>query len=138
MDRLSTTDMLKYLNAMEESPWGGFGDNGITGRELARHLKRYSISPKQMRIEEISQKGYEKRWFLDAWTRYCPPLHEIGETWETSKLSPIWEQRETTPPGVATAKGNVSDNPQAQPRHNVSDVSDKSADKGQRMVEGLL
>ena len=84
-DRLFTADMLRYLNEIEESPWGGFGDNGITGRELARHLKRYGISPKQVRIEEISQKGYEKEWFLDAWTRYCPPLNEIGETSETSK-----------------------------------------------------
>jgi hypothetical protein len=134
-DRLSTTDILKYLNAMEESPWGGFGDNGMTGRDLARHIKRYGISRKQMRIEEISQKGYEKRWFLDAWTRYCPPLHEIGETWETSKLSPIYEQRETTPPGVATAKGNVSDDSQAQPRHDVSLVSDKSADTRGEVVE---
>jgi len=134
-DRLFTADMLKDLNAMEESPWGGFGDNGMTGRDLARNLKRYGISPKQMRIEGIPQKGYEKRWFLDAWTRYCTPLNEIGETSETSKLSPIWEQRETTPPGVATDKGNVSDNPQAQPRHNVSLVSDKSADTRGKVVE---
>jgi len=61
--------------------------------------------------------------------------YEIGETWETSKLSPIWEQRETTPPGVATAKGNVSDDSQAQPRYNVSLVSDKSADKGERVIK---
>jgi hypothetical protein len=124
-DKLFTADIVKYLNDIEESPWGGFGDHGMTGRDLARNIKRYAVSPQQVRIGERTQKGYEKEWFLDAWTRYCPLLRGEGETPETPKLDRVYEPSET----IASVNGNVSDNSQIQSIANVSDVSDETGGK---------
>ena len=129
-DKLFTADLLAYLNGIEESSWGGFSDNGMTGRDLSRHLDRYGIAPKQVRIGDRTRKGYDKEWFTDGWTRYCPLPHEKGETSETSKLSPICKEMKTMPAGVATARDDVPHISQIQPRHNVSHVSDKSPEKG--------
>ena len=137
-DKLFTSELLPYLNDIEESPWGGFGDGGMTGRDLARYLKRYGITSKQIRIGESSFKGYDRDSFLDAWTRYCPLSNEKGETSETPKLSPTYEGRETMPLGVAMAPADVSDNSQIQPSHDVSLVSDKSPEKGEKVVVGEL
>ena len=110
----------------------------MTGRDLSRYLNRYGIAPKQVRIGDSSLKGYVKEWFTDTWVRYCPLPREKEETSETSKLSPIYKERETKPAGVATARDDVSPTSQIQPRHNVSRVSDKSPEEGEKVVEGRL
>ena len=71
VDRLPTEVLLKALNEMEESPWGGFHEGtGMTGRDLAGMLKRYDIAPKQIKFEVGGRKGYEKEAFRDAFSRY--------------------------------------------------------------------
>ena len=71
-DKLASADLLKSLNALEESPWGGFGNGGMTVRELARMLKPYRVNPKQVRINDRTLKGYERESFREAWLRYAP------------------------------------------------------------------
>jgi hypothetical protein len=137
-DKLFTADLLKHLNDIEESPWGGFGDNGMTGRDLARHLKRYAIVPKQVRIGDHTRKGYEKEWFADAWARYCPLPDKKGETSETPATAQAQKSSETLSVAQAHGNGNVSDNSQARLTPNVSLVSDKSHEKGGGMIEGEL
>jgi hypothetical protein len=129
VETVFTADLLKHLNAMDESPWGGFGEKGMTGRDLSKRLKPYDIAPKQVRINERSLKGYEARWFDDAWSRYCPlPSGETSETSETLNLSPIWQGGETMPPN----EGDVSPVSQIQPKYNVSPVSDETIGGGIR------
>jgi len=78
-DRMSSTDLVGALNAIEESPWGGWP---LDSRGLARKLKPYGIRPAQIRIGERTMKGYRMTEFVDAWGRYLPTreTNEIGET----------------------------------------------------------
>lgn len=78
-ERISTADLLRLLNELEESPWGAWP---LDSRGLARYLKPYSIRPAQIRTADRTCKGYRTRDFHDAWSRYLP-RDETSETSET-------------------------------------------------------
>lgn len=71
-EKMTCVDLVDALNALEDSPWGGWSDGrGITTRELGRKLKPYGIRAKPIRIEgERAGNGYEREQFEDAWSRY--------------------------------------------------------------------
>jgi Protein of unknown function (DUF3631) len=73
-DKISCHDLAAALNALEESPWGGWSDGGgIKTRELGRKLGRYGIRAKTVRMDDGKfPKGYEWEQFDDAWSRYLP------------------------------------------------------------------
>ena len=73
-DRLSTQTILDSLIARVESPWGDLRGKQLTDRQLAQLLKRYGVSPKQMRIEGASLRGYDKADLADPFDRYLQPL----------------------------------------------------------------
>jgi hypothetical protein len=75
-DKLSTVTLLKYLNSLEESPWGGWhSGNGLTSRDLARLLKPFGVRPKTIRMADgATQKGYELEGFSDTFSRYLTPV----------------------------------------------------------------
>ncbi|MFD5460883.1 DUF3631 domain-containing protein [Streptomyces olivaceus] len=77
-DSLSTEDLLHYLNADAEAPWGERGRYGLTARELGAMLRDYDIRPGNVRMADRTQrKGYMRHKFLDAWRRYCPAVHPV-------------------------------------------------------------
>jgi len=80
-DRISSTELVKELNEMEESPWGGWP---LDARTLARKLKPYGIGPQQIRLGDRTCKGYLTGDFADPWDRYLP----LAETTETSETTP--------------------------------------------------
>ena len=71
-DTIFTRDLLELLNAMEESPWGGFSDGkGLKPRGLARLLRPYGIRSRgTLRIGSETAKGYGRNQFESAWCRY--------------------------------------------------------------------
>lgn len=74
-DRLSTDTILEKLNGMDESPWGNLRGKPLDARGLARRLKRYDATPKQIRISEgKTLKGYTLEDLADGFARYLPPL----------------------------------------------------------------
>jgi hypothetical protein len=81
-DRISSTDLVGALNAVEESPWGGWP---LDSRGLARKLKPYGIKPSQIRVGERTMKGYRMTEFVDVWGRYLP-TRETNETEETLQV----------------------------------------------------
>ena len=73
-ERLTTDHLLSELNALVESPWGGFKPSGLDARGLARRLKLYEVKSTKMRINERSLRGYRREDFEEAWDRWCPPV----------------------------------------------------------------
>jgi putative DNA primase/helicase len=71
-EAISTTDLVKITCADEERPWGGFREGkGLDARGLARLLKPYGITSKNVRVDHQGQaKGYERPDFVDSWARY--------------------------------------------------------------------
>jgi len=63
----------------------------ISGSELARHLRPFSIEPKQMWMDGRNVRGYLRRDFLDAFERYVPAQLPDGLSVEAA----VGDQRKT-------------------------------------------
>ena len=73
-----TQDLVAALNSDEEMPWGGWNhSDGIRDRDLARALKPFAIGPHSIWTqdggEQKVRRGYRRRQFEDAWSRYVGP-----------------------------------------------------------------
>ena len=70
---IGTDELLRGLNALEESPWHEIkGGHELDARALAWRLSKYEIKPRQ--IFALGRKGYRREDLHDAWTRYLAPL----------------------------------------------------------------
>jgi hypothetical protein len=79
VDRITTELLLKAL--IETDPWGAWwGDQVEAGKlkspaaRLSRMLGEFGIRPKQLRIDGVKARGYERADLLDAWKRNLPDL----------------------------------------------------------------
>jgi hypothetical protein len=64
--KIYSAELVNILAQMEHRPWGG-----LTQHALAKHLEPFEIAPKMMRIGGGKpSRGYEVRWFADAFSRY--------------------------------------------------------------------
>ena len=81
-ERVPTAILLSKLNALEESPWGGWRkDKSMSSRNLATLLKPYGISSKTIRMPDgTTPRGYEQEAFVDAFSRYLPLLSATSAT----------------------------------------------------------
>ena len=69
-----TAELLAYLNAQEESPWGARRKGeGVDARGLATMLRPFKIKPRTVRIDDETAKGYHAAQFEDAFARYLGP-----------------------------------------------------------------
>jgi Protein of unknown function (DUF3631) len=73
-ERMFSEDVVSTLSALEDRPWGAFKDGaGMTKWTLASMLKPFEVAPRQIRIGEVTRKGYDRADFEDLWERYPPP-----------------------------------------------------------------
>lgn len=120
LEKVSTADLINHLCEDTERPWGTYNrGKPLTQNQLAKLLKPYHISSKNIRLPEVV-KGFEKGDFEDAWKRYIssPEPSKIAATAATNRYT---NTRETaTCSGVAAVAAkiggsgeykNVSDSP---------------------------
>ena len=116
---MATSAILKALHDLPEAPWSDLRGKPINDRGLADRLRQYGVKSKQIRIGEITLKGYERADFIDVWKRYLPsPQSSDGS--ETSETKPDFQA-----PEAADSPSNVSD---------VSDVSLAGEGRGDEEV----
>jgi hypothetical protein len=85
---MPTKLLIVALTSMPESPWGNLRGQPLDDRGLAHRLRQYSIKPGVIRIGELTQRGYKRQDFLDAWQRYLPSGECVtGVTTETQMAS---------------------------------------------------
>jgi hypothetical protein len=72
--QLPTRELLDRICALEEAPWGDLKGKALDDRGLARRLNPYGIRPATIRVGASTSKGYRREDFVDAWSRYLPPL----------------------------------------------------------------
>lgn len=111
-DSLFTADLLSQLHSIEESPWGDLKGKPLDAHRLAKWLKPYGVTPKQIRIKNESQKGYAREALADAWTRYLPAKESDAET--TLPVSPEGETSET--------QETLNGHPPAEPQEEILDL----------------
>ena len=132
---MTTTTILNALHDLPESPWNDLKGKPINDRGLAVRLRQYDIKSKQVRIGEVTLKGYTRSDFFDVWRRYLPPPPSTeSETSETSETEPDLQGSSVS--DVSDSPSNVSDGVSEDPAAEsvksrdktdpVSDVSDVS------------
>lgn len=68
-----STWLVNKLNELEESPWSDFGyGRGLSVHSLARQLRFFNILSVQLRNKFDRNRCYERKDFLDAFSRYLP------------------------------------------------------------------
>ena len=92
-EKLKTPTLLNGLETLPESDYSQLrGGKGLNDRTLAKWLRGYGITPKQIRFGEESSKGYYRFEFQEALDRYSVseanlPPHPVTETTETTETS---------------------------------------------------
>ena len=89
---MATSAILKALHDLPEAPWSDLRGKPINDRGLAVRLRQYGVKSKQIRIGEITLKGYERADFIDVWKRTCP-LPSLPMEAKQAKQSPISKRR---------------------------------------------
>jgi hypothetical protein len=90
--RLTTSQLIERLCAIELSPWGDFYGKSVSGRRIAKLLRPFGIQPHRERAGTI----YARSQFVDGWSRYLPP--ETAETAGTAA-----DEHDAIPPSARVA-----------------------------------
>jgi hypothetical protein len=114
--KTASSALLERLRTLEESPWSGELD--LTPRKLARMLKAFGISSRQIRLGDSTAKGYLREEVASALTRYLPS--EVKHPKQAAKNVPADAFRNPK------QKGDVSDAKTGSEPHKHRIVSDVS------------
>ena len=72
-DKMASATLCKQLAEMEDRPWPEWRQNKpMTQTQLATALKPFRIRPTTIRDGNTTPKGYERKAFNEAWSRYLP------------------------------------------------------------------
>jgi hypothetical protein len=83
-DRARTSDVLDYLHAVEESPWGDWYGRQLSAQGLSKLLRAHRIKTMPVRVEGETVRGYKVEQFSDAFARV---LGVTGVTAVTSRTA---------------------------------------------------
>jgi putative DNA primase/helicase len=118
---LPTEEILKSLATMDERPWPEWKKGKpITARQLAKLLKPFGVTSKNVRFGDKIPKGYELCDCQEAFARYIAsnPLHPLQDN-KNNDLGPLSDPLQTG--NVADQKSDLSNGKQS----NVADVADR-------------
>lgn len=72
-EALHGSTILEALHKIEEAPWGDWYGRALTPRDLARLLKPYGVTAVDVKIADVTRRGYRRDHLHDAWSRYLSP-----------------------------------------------------------------
>ncbi len=109
-DKITTTNLIRSLLALEEAPWGDLKGKPLDARKLSRLLRPFTIKSGTIRLDEKNTaKGYYRETFVPEWERYLPkptPPPTLERASQASQAS----QASDTDSGVVTAVTDVTAN----------------------------
>jgi putative DNA primase/helicase len=123
VDRLSSAEIVEELGAIEERPWVEWRrGKPLTQRQLAKLLSSLSITPRTIRIDAVTAKGYLIEQFSDPFARYLP-------------LRSVTPSRASVDAGLnnisdPTQKASVTDRNEGLSTREQNDVTDVTDQKG--------
>lgn len=95
-DKITSEELITKLKEIESSPWADWEHGkGLSKGKLARLLSKYEISPRVMRVDGKTPRGYLRESFLDAWSRYLPGLAAYTPPQNATAQQPARLQAET-------------------------------------------
>lgn len=135
VERISTADLLRALEKLEESPWADWHGKSLTARGLARLLAPHGIRSGTVRLADgTTPKGYKREDFEDAWKRYVPEKRSLSATSDTTRMDTGIEASFKTPHQLDCGVLKRGSNPHEQTV--VSDVADRTSIRGNGTENG--
>jgi len=107
-DRMGTADLIRELHAIDDGPWTDLQGKPLDSRRLAKELDRYSVRPKDVKLNGKALKGYRvdgDGGLTDAWSRYLPPLDSCATaaTTATEQANENDDAEPVAQPGATSA-----------------------------------
>jgi hypothetical protein len=131
-DKLTSVELLEKLKDIETSPWSDWGKGkGLTPNGLSRLLKPFGISPRTIRVEDKTPKGYLRESFEDAFSRYLISVPSRSDFVTATPPQPACLLIETDFSNRNT-KAHVADRKSASDPHEYCDVADVAVQKSPR------
>lgn len=79
--RITTADLIEALCADDEKPWGTYNrGNPIKPRQISTRLREYGIHSNTLRFGNNTAKGYDRKQFDDAFSRYLATPADVSVT----------------------------------------------------------
>jgi Protein of unknown function (DUF3631) len=79
-DKISSADLINKLKEIETSPWADWSKGkGLSVNGMSRQLKPFGVSPRTIRVEDRTAKGYLRDSLAEAWERYLPRVVPISD-----------------------------------------------------------
>jgi putative DNA primase/helicase len=105
-----SADICKRLTVMEDRPWPEWRQGKpITVTQLARAVQPFGLRPTTVRIATNIAKGYYKKAFKEAWSRYLPststPTSPEGRGFEPLQRYAPRERPDSAENGAVTQSG---------------------------------
>ncbi len=147
VDKMFSAELVERLCAREDWPWGSLPRIGpLTPYGLSRRLDAFDIGPRQIRVGDKSNKGYERGMFVDVWTRFTtvpdpdprtsdPAPPGKGKQAKQKKqpssdpISDVSPFENVSEVGNTTQKGKHENPPSTRDVSDVSDVSPLDGDR---------
>jgi hypothetical protein len=125
-DRMWSADLVTGLRKLDERPWDDLNGKGpLDAVQLATYLKSFGVHSKQVRIGDLTRKGYERAALAEQWNRYT---NRQGERNTGNAETPQVSESALNP---CFASGETRKNAQP-PDQGCFGVSDVSADQPER------
>ncbi|MFD2418497.1 DUF3631 domain-containing protein [Amycolatopsis pigmentata] len=107
-DRMVTAELIRELHGIEDGPWTDLQGKPLDSRRLAKELDRYSVRPKDVKINGKTLKGYRidgDGGLADAWSRYLPPPDSAATsaTTATPQVNATTDAESPARPSATTA-----------------------------------
>jgi hypothetical protein len=112
-DRMHTETILAKLHLITEALWRDWYGRPFNARDLAGLLKPYGISSKDVKIDGVTKKGYQREQFHEPWTRYLPPVPGGSATSATSVTAQVSGQMANATQALPSATGQDAHEPPA-------------------------
>ena len=124
---ISSAEVVKGLNAIEDAPWGDLNGKPLDQRQLAKLLKPHGIKPGTVKVGpgDTTARGFYRTALQDAFTRYLPPpsSDDLSDTSDTPGREALESESPSDTEGGVVSDGEV---PFTAPPSPVSDVSDRN------------
>jgi hypothetical protein len=86
---MSTEAILTRLHSLDEAPWGDWYGKPLDARGLAKLLRPYEVRSRQVRLGDVTVKGYRREDLQVSWRSYLARGSETSETSETPLASHV-------------------------------------------------
>lgn len=88
-EALHSDTILERLRQIDEAPWSDWYGRQMSPRDLAKLLRPYRVTSKDVKLDGVNRKGYRRDDLYEAWRRYLSPPGGVSATGATDATAQV-------------------------------------------------